>query len=219
MRWDPATAATAQGCSPECIDGPAEVSLRRPVPLDTELTVEPDGEIARVLHGSELVAEVEPAGEIALDVPRASIDEAREAAARYAGPPDEIFASCYVCGPERDDSFRIFAGPVAGRALVASPWTPPAWAADDGGRVLPEHVWAALDCPTYFASHLGAEPTLSFLVRMGTRIDAPIVAGAEHVVVSWPLGVDGRKRHAASAVLTTEGDVLAAARVLLVEAR
>ena len=146
------------GVFAECIDGPAEVSLRRPVPLDTELTVVPDGEIARVLHGSELVAEVEPAGEIALDVPRASIDEAREAAGRYGGPPDEVFASCYVCGPKRDDSFHIFAGPVPGRALVACPWTPPAWAADDDGRVLPEHVWAALDCPTYFASHLGTRP-------------------------------------------------------------
>ena len=60
---------------------------------------------------------------------------------------------------------------------------------------------------------------MSFLVRMGTQIEAPIVAGAEHVVVSWPLGVDGRKRHAASAVLTAEGDVLAVSRVLLVQAR
>ena len=200
-------------------DGPAEVSLRRPVPLDVELTVEPDGDGVRVLVAGEVVALVEPAGELALDVPRVTPAEARAAAAAYGGTDHGIFARCYVCGPEREDALRVFAGAVPGRGLVASTWTPPFWTGDARGHVLPEHVWAALDCPTYFASHLDAGFTMSFLVRMGARVDAPVVAGLEHVVVAWPLGVDGRKRHAASAVLSASGEVLALARVLLVEAR
>jgi hypothetical protein len=201
------------------IDGPADVSLRRPVPLDRELTVALDAAGARVLDGAEVVALVEPGGEIALDVPRVSPGEARAAAAGYRGSGYETFARCYVCGLEREDALGVFAGAVPGGAVVASPWTPPDWAADARGRVLPEHVWAVMDCPTYFAAHLGEDSTMSFLVRMGARLRAPVVAGMEHVVVAWPLGVDGRKRHAASAVLTADGEVLALARVLLVEAR
>jgi hypothetical protein len=79
-------------------------------------------------------------------------------------------------------------------------------------------VWAALDCPTYYASYLDG-PKLSFLVRLQVRIDAPVAVGEEHVVLAWPLGVDGRKRHAAAAVLDGDGAVLALARGLLVEPR
>jgi hypothetical protein len=201
------------------IDGPADVSLRRPVPVDRELTVTLEAGGARVLDGTDVVALVEPAGELALDVPRVTPEEARAASAGYRGSGYEVFARCYVCGLERGDALGVFAGAVPGRAVVASPWTPPFWAGDARGHVLPEHVWAVMDCPTYFAAHLGEDSTMSFLVRMGARLHAPVVAGIEHVVVAWPLGVDGRKRHAASAVLTAEGEVLALARVLLVEAR
>jgi hypothetical protein len=201
------------------VEGLAEVNLRSPVPLDTALEVERSGVEARILHGDTLVAEVRPAEDIDLDVPRVDPAEARAAAKRYTGTGMEVFARCYVCGMERDDSFGVFAGPVDGREAVASPWTPPAWAADGAGHVRPEHVWGVLDCPTYFAAHLGQEATSSFLVRMSARVDEPVVAGEEHVVVAWPLGGEGRKREAASAVLAPGGDVLAVARVLLVRAR
>jgi hypothetical protein len=51
------------------------------------------------------------------------------------------------------------------------------------------------------------------------RIEAPVAVGEEHVVVAWPLGVDGRKRPAAAAVLDRDGAVLALAQGLLVEPR
>ena len=38
-------------------------------------------------------------------------------------------------------------------------------------------------------------------------------------MIAWPIEIDGRKRHAGSAVLTAEGEVLATARALLVEPR
>jgi hypothetical protein len=97
---------------------------------------------------------------------------------------------------------------------VASPWTPPAWAADAEGNVRPEFVWAALDCPATFAA-----PELGVLARFVVRIDAPVVAGHEHVVVGWPLGADGRKQHAGSAVFTSGGELLAASRALLIVPR
>jgi hypothetical protein len=55
--------------------------------------------------------------------------------------------------------------------------------------------------------------------RLTARIEAPIVAGEEPVVIAWPLETDGRKRHAGSAVLSAGGYVLAVARALLIEPR
>ena len=57
------------------------------------------------------------------------------------------------------------------------------------------------------------------LARLTARVDAPVVAGDEHVVIAWPIVVDGRKRDAGSAVLSADGEPLAVARALLVEPR
>src|SRR4029077_12526965 len=96
--------------------------------------------------------------------------------------------------------------------LVASPWTPPAWTADDDGRVRPEFIWAVMDCPTYFAIYRDGELPMSFLGRMAARIDAAVSAGEEHVVIAWPLEADGRKRQAGAAVLSAGGGGLAGGR-------
>ncbi len=198
-----------------------EVSLRRSVPLDTPLDVvrETDGSV-RVLDGEALVAEARSSPEFDVEVPApVSPQEARLAAARYRGMSDGPFSRCFVCGRARADAFGVFAGAVEGRELVAAPWTPPSWTADAAGRVLPEFVWAVLDCPTYFALYMNGELPMSVLARLTARINAPIAVGEEHVVIAWPIGNDGRKRHAGSAVLSPDGDALAVARALLIEPR
>jgi hypothetical protein len=85
--------------------------------------------------------------------------------------------------------------------------------------VRPEFVWAVLDCPTFFASHIDQGLGLSVLARLTARIDAPVVAGEEHVVIAWPIETEGRKRHAGSAVLSSDGEALAVARALMIEPR
>ena len=201
------------------LEGAAEVSLRRPVPLDTPLDVmrENDGSV-RVLDGETLVADGRSAPELVVEAPGpVSPTEARRAAARYRGLSDGPFSRCFVCGRAREDAFGVFAGAVEGRQLVASPWTPPSWTADTAGRVLPEFVWAVLDCPTYFALYVSGELPLSVLARLTARLDAPAVAREEHVVIAWPMESDGRKRYAGSAVLSRDGETLAVARALLIE--
>jgi hypothetical protein len=202
------------------LGGEAEVSLRRPVPLDTELQVARDEDDAvRVLDGDALVAEGR-AAKVDLEPPApVSPDQARLATLRYRGSSENIFSHCFVCGKAREDSFEVFAGPVEGGQLVASPWTPPAWSADPAGHVRPELVWAALDCPTYFAAYMGEEGVVSVLARFTARVDPAIAADTEHVVVAWPLETEGRKRQAGSAVLSAEGRALAVASALLVEPR
>lgn len=203
------------------VEGLAEVTLRSPVPLDTPLDVirENDGSV-RVIEGETLVAEAHPVPELTLGVPEpVSVDEARLAQSRYRGKPDDLFGRCFVCGRGREDALGVFAGAVKGRDLVATSWTPPDWTADADGRVLPEFIWAVLDCPTYFAVYTDGDLPMSFLGRLAARIEGPAVAHEEHVVIAWPIGADGRKRHAGAAVLSADGDPVAVARALMIEPR
>jgi hypothetical protein len=203
------------------VDGPAEVSLRLPVPLDRPLQVfTEDGRAVRVLDGDDVVAEGRAAPAFALEPPApVRVEEARAARARYRGLSDGVFSRCFVCGRARGDAFGVFAGQVDGREVVASPWTPPSWAADAQGAVFAEFVWAVLDCPTFFAVYLGEELGMSVLAQLTARIQAPVPAEEEHVVMAWPLEVSGRKRWAGSAVLSAAGEPLAVARALLIELR
>lgn len=205
------------------LDGPVEANLRAPVPLDEQLELVAGEEGAlRLLHGETLIAEARRLHGLELAVPEPPISpaEARRASQSYRAPSEGPFSNCFVCGPARGpDCFGVFAGPVEGRELVATPWTPPDWAAGESGAVRPEFVWAALDCPTYFACHLEGELTMSFLVRQRAELLGPVRAGEEHVVIAWPIEREGRKRLAGAAVLSGEGATLAVAEALLVEPR
>lgn len=205
------------------LDGAVEVSLRRPVPLDTALGVsrENDGGVL-ALDGENLVAEARPVPDFELDVPEpVGVEAARAATAGYRGTTDGPFGNCFVCSRTREDTLGVHAGPVEGRELVATPWTPPRWADDGSGAVRPEIVWAVLDCPTYFAAYVNHPEPLppAVMARFTGRLDAPVPVGEEHVVIAWPLEADGRKHHAGVAVVSADGEVLARARALLIEPR
>jgi hypothetical protein len=201
-------------------DGPAAVSLRQPVPLDQELEVraEEDGAV-RAFAGAELIAEAVAAAPLApWSSPPVGLDEARAAIERFRAPVDGIFDHCFVCGRARDDGFDVFAGPLGHDDLVASPWTPPAWAADEDGAVRPEFIWSALDCPGYFAVH-GHDLKLAFLARQQSEIVVAPRADVTYVVVGRVLERSGRKGRAATAILTDEGTVLAHSELLVVAPR
>lgn len=216
-------------------DGPCAVSLRRPVPLDRPLEVEPANGLAsgiadepagdgtlRVTVAGELIAEAVAAPEPApWPGPAVDIEAARDATSRFVPPPSGFFDLCFVCGRARHDGFCVFPGPIVQNdfdRVVASPWTPPSWAADEGGAVLPEHVWAALDCPGYFALH-GADGRLAFLARQQSTIRTPPRAGVEYVAVGIALERSGRKGTAATAILDADGEVLAHSEQIVVEPR
>jgi hypothetical protein len=202
------------------LEGTVEVTLRRPVPLDRTLETEVEGDSARLLDGDQLIAEARAVPGLDLELPEpVSVEEARAAMERYRGLEEGPFSRCFVCGRGRPDSLGVFSGAVEGRDLVASTWTPPEWTAEDG-RVRPEFVWAVLDCPTFFGAYLGIdELPLSFLGRITTRVDELPAPGEEHVLVSWPLGIDGRKAEAGVALLSGDGEALAVARAVLIEAK
>jgi hypothetical protein len=191
------------------------------VPFDTPLNVvrQTEGSVD-LIDGEALIAEARSVGRVEVEVPAAvSAQEAHLATTRYRGSSEGLFSRCFVCGQAREDAFGVFAGAVEGRQLVASPWTPPPWTGDADGWVLPEFVWAVLDCPTYFALYTSGALPQSVLARLTARVDVPVVPGEEHVVIAWPIEADGRKRHAGSAVLSADGEILAVARALLIEPR
>lgn len=213
--------------------GPVAVSLRRPIPLAEELEVRferaaskggdedaagvPDGAVARAFDPSgELIAEAIPASRMApWDAPPVSLEAAHRAKNRFTPPADGTFDHCFVCGRARHDGFGLFPGPIAGTDLVAAPWTPPKWSADSDGVVRPEFVWAALDCPGYFAVH-HTDLTLAFLARQQSEVHTPLRAGVEYVAIGRPLGRDGRKGFAATAIVDSVGALLAQSEQLLV---
>jgi hypothetical protein len=225
------------------LEGPAAVSLRRPVPVDEALEVRVESEaqerreeaarndgdgaarageraVARAFDAAgELVAEAVTAPPLApWDAPPVSLQAAHRAKSAFTPPADGFFDQCFVCGRARDDGFHVAAGPVAETELVASPLTLPDWAADEDGTVLPEFVWAALDCPGYFSLH-GADLTIAFLARQQSEVLAPVRAGVEYVVAGRPLERSGRKGFAATAIVDAAGEVLAHSEQLLIVPR
>jgi hypothetical protein len=206
------------------IGASAEITLRAPPPLGQRLDIvaRTDGALD-LRQGEAILATGRPARIEVSEIPAASYAEAEHAVRRT--PFDETnhkYPTCFVCGPARaaGDGLRIFAGPLSAPAdhkveAFAASWIPDANLAGDDGCVAPEFVWAALDCPTgYAGAHQivlsGTETIL--LKRMSARIDQRPEPGDRCVVMAWPTGRDGRKLFANSALLRTDGEVLAVAQ-------
>jgi hypothetical protein len=180
-----------------------EVTLRLPPPLDRPLAVEREDARVLLLDGDLLVAEARPAA-VDVDPPApVAVADAEAARERHVRDWSADFAECYVCGI-REDGLEIRVGVVAGREpLHAAPVALP--------ETGPEFVWAAVDCPGAYA--VGAEGRGDIVLgRMTARVDRVPEAGEECVVASWPLGEDGRKLHAGTALFSEAGDLLAVAR-------
>ncbi len=149
------------GLLAEEIDGPAEVMLRVPPPLERPLTRRPGAEGgAELLDDGTVVAGARPTT-LGGSVPDpVSVEEAEQASRRYAWIDEHPYPGCFVCGPEREsgDGLRIFPGPVDGRELHACPWTPATELGDADGAVRAEpsrHVGSAdLDDPDHEAVEL-----------------------------------------------------------------
>jgi hypothetical protein len=111
-----ANGGVTSGSLAALLGGVAEVTLRRPVPLDRPLPVRGDGDGTLVVEdGGVLLAEARPAKvPVPLAVPAAVTPQAAEAAAgrsRYYDDP--VFPGCFVCG----------------RARATRGWSPGRWRA------------------------------------------------------------------------------------------
>lgn len=189
-----------------------EVTLRAPPPLDVALEIRIEDEGASLWDGGTLIASATRLG-VAVDVPTApTLTEARAAEARFAGLKHHLFPGCFVCGPERaaGDGLRIFAGRSGAGNAVSAGWTPAAELADADGKVSVEYLWAALDCPGYFAVREAAG--LALLGRMRAVLHRRPASRDPLIVTGWPIASDGRKHHVGTALFDEQGGLVAAAQ-------
>jgi hypothetical protein len=203
----------------EPLGRPVEVTLRRPPPLETAMTVAHRDGTTVLSCDDGTVAE---AVLVDLDMPpveQVRADVAAEAMLGYPGLGRHPFPTCFSCGPERaeGDGLRIFPGPVGGdRAFVASLWVPRAADAESSDLVDAVQrcgiatTWAALDCVGGWSEDLEGRPCV--LGRMTARVDALPVVDEPHVVVGRHLGADGRKSFTASTLYDADGRVVGTAR-------
>lgn len=207
------------------IEGPAEITLRIPPPLETELPVlrDADGDV-RVVDGDTLVAEGRPV-DVDLAEPDAVDFDAAEAAGHRSPvrhtPDVHVFPECFTCGPLREegDGLRIMPGRLTDDSdrPVADSWIPDRTLPNTDGVVNAEILWAALDCTSFFG---GAAPMWSpdspppayVLGRLAAVVDRRPRVGERLIALGWPIDEDGRKLHAGSAVLDETGMCLGTAR-------
>lgn len=208
--------------------GAVEVTLRAPAPLGHALAVglaasgargaSGAGEADLQLRDGEQVLATARRVRLDLDVPEPpDFAEAEAVAGRCRAFETHPFPGCFVCGPERPagDGMRVFPGWLAERRLAAAAWIPDASLCDAGGRVRPEFLWAALDCPSAFplledpeAQRL--EPLV--LGRLAAELHAEPEAGQRVVLSAWSIVLEGRKGIAGTAIHDASGACLARAR-------
>jgi acyl-coenzyme A thioesterase PaaI-like protein len=183
-----------------------------PPPIDRDLTLKTAATEATLFDNDTIVvtASRDP---VEIEVPPPpTLAEARDAEPRFTGHNHHIFPGCFVCGPEREqgDGMRIFPGALHDCAhRVAATWVPDETVTDDDGFVRPEFLWAALDCPGYFA--VEGEAGLALLGKMSAVLHRKARAGEPLIVTGWPIETEGRKHRVGSALHDANGELVAAA--------
>jgi hypothetical protein len=192
--------------------GHRAVAMRAPAPLDTDLTFDGSGETARLTHGDTLIAEAAPADVADLPVPPAppTLEQARAASEGY-----QSFHPICVCCTDRlppEEGLRVRAGQVevAPAGTVAAVWDVHPAFCDADGRAPEEIVWAAMDCPGFYAwvAHDGRHGALTG--RMQAEVLERPRAGEACIVLAWPLErVSERRRTAGVALFGADGRLMA----------
>ena len=189
------------------LDAPSvRVRLSAPPPLETELTIRRDGGAVELVSGERTFARA-----IATDLQLArptppSFDEAVRASRRYRGFDEHVFPTCFVFGPARSegDGLRLFPGALEDRDTFACPWCPDASLGDGSGRVAPEFLWAALDCPGGF-SFPQPESGAMLLGEIEVRLAGSVDVGEACVLTAWAIEHVGRKHRTGTALHGADG--------------
>jgi hypothetical protein len=195
-------AGLVAGATGETVD----VRLLQPVPMGCDLRVEASADDRWEVRDGEGLIATAKATTVAADVPDAvPYIEALGVSKHFVGFTQHAFPSCFVCGPARrqDDGLRIFPGAVPGTNIVAAPWRPERSLDDGAGKVRPEFIWAALDCPGYFAS---ASPQTALLGEFAVHIDRPVHIDEPCVIIGWRISIDRRKHRVGTALFDEDGE-------------
>ena len=201
------------------------------MPLDRPLTVRVAEGIAEVYDDEGLVARTS-SEELPVTVPAPPpLEVARRVTGRFleqleGGEVAHPFPECFVCGHRRepDDGLRLFTGPLdGGLGHEAGPrvaaWRPDAACLDEVGRLRPEFVWSALDCPGGWAIR---EPANTGTLQV--EILGPVDGRRDLIVIGWPMPAASarpasRRRYAGTAMFDARGRLLARGAAIWVAPR
>ena len=196
------------------VDGPAEVTLHKPCPLDTDLEVVREEGRVVLMHGDVAIASARPTTPDIRARGPITFDQAVTASRRYVGLVHHPVPGCFVCGtePSEGKGLHIYAGALDGHDhVVAAPWLPQAQYADDQGFVADRYIWCVLDCPGAF-SVMSDDDTYMLLGRLNARIFSRPRVGEACVIQGWKIGEEGRKIYTGTALYGEDGGHLAVAR-------
>lgn len=220
------------GLLANCLGGDAKVVLRSPPPLDTELEIIVNGSLATLSQQGAVIANAQKV-KLDIDVPAcpspeliiSSIDnhaaiKNRESINNLGTINDlktegeQLLPTCFVCGSDRplNDGLGIFPVAVEGKDCVAAVWKPNAndnLTAQDG-MIATEILWAALDCPGYFAHHRLNEMML--LGSMTASIRRRPRPNETLISVGWQTAQEGRKYFSGTALYDLAGEVYGASQ-------
>ena len=207
------------GMVAEWIDGPAEVSLLAPIPLETPLHRRRDDSEVTLSDANTVYARGRPLDEsIELDVPVPPDEAELEASAlAFPGSGGHPIPGCFVCGTERapGDGLCIYAGEGPHRDVAVAEWTPDEEFAGQDGHIAERFIWAALDCPSYFG--LGEPRPLALLAKLAARIERPVLPGEWLRITAWEREREGRKHRSATAIHDEKDQLVALADALWIE--
>jgi hypothetical protein len=207
------------GLVAEWIDGPAEVTLLAPIPLETPLHRRRDDAEVMLFDAATNYVVARPLdAPLDVDPPsRPTEDELEAAAMSFPGPSGHPIPGCFVCGTERSagDGLCIYPGESPHRDVAVAEWVPDKELADEHGHVSERFIWSVLDCPSYFGL---CEPRpLALLARLSASIERPVTPGEQLSITGWEISREGRKHHSATVIHDQAGEVVAVARALWIE--
>jgi hypothetical protein len=198
------------------LEGPVTSVLRARVPLDVGLDLAlAEGAAVMTDAAGGLIGRGDPAAAGLLPEPPTppTAEAARAAGERYPGHEQQYHPICFTCGVDRreGDGLRVFPGQLDGAPAghVACLWTPDPAFADADGLAATEVIWAALDCPGFFAWVVKEGRHGALLGTMTGEVLRRPKAGEACIVTAWPLTREGRKETAGVALFSTDGELLA----------
>jgi hypothetical protein len=196
------------------------VRLLKPPPLDIGLEAdEREDGVLVVRDGDTAIAHARRSPALELDAPvPPSYLETLDASVRYPGFAEHPFPTCFVCGPQRarGDGLRVFAGPVNGRGIFAAPWVPDASLSRGDGKVRPEFMWAAMDCPGCFAANKTGRGNW-LLGEFTAHVDRCVHVEEPCRVIAWHISSQGRKHVAGTALFDGDGELCGRAKAVWIE--
>ena len=172
--------------------GPVAIRLKAPPPLEVPLVIEREDTRAKVLHGTQVIAEVSSKGTAPAPVAYLPLSEVQTISAQglIASKINHPFPTCFVCGPDRkhQDGMRIFTGPNQEKTLYAAHWSADLCWSTDSKHIDHRFIWAAMDCPSSgpaFATALEPQSTIAYVLgTLEVHIERPVPAGRDYVVTS-----------------------------------